>query len=55
MRVVQITRDGRPSEDRIQLGHECGDTTMCPSHGTLARIVKDAVVGIEASKSLDSP
>jgi hypothetical protein len=26
---------------------------MCPSQGTLARIVKDAVVGIEVSESLD--
>ena len=35
-RVVQLTRDGRSSEDRIQLGRERGDTTKCPSQGLLS-------------------
>jgi hypothetical protein len=53
--VVELTSNGGPLENLLKSGNEGGDTTMCPCQGILAGIVKDAVLGIEASKPLDIP
>jgi hypothetical protein len=51
--VVELTSNGSPLEDLLKSGKEGGETTMCPCQGILTWIVKDAVLGVEASKPLD--
>ena len=51
--VVELASNGGPVEYLLKSGKEGRETTMCPCQRILARIVKDAVFGVEASKPLD--
>ena len=51
--VMEVTSNGGPVEYLLKSGKEGRETTMCPCQRIFARIVKDAVFGVEATKSLD--
>jgi hypothetical protein len=51
--VVELTSNGGFLEDLLKSGNEGGEPTMCACQGIVAWIVKDAVFGVEATKSLD--